>query len=209
MTDFRYLKFGTTDPSAPLIILLHGRGANEASLSGLASSLDSKYRIISLRGPIELSQNSYTWFENRGIGRPIPDSLRLSLEWFYQFINVENPQKRPVVIVGFSGGAAFAGALALDKRLPLTGVAILYGTVPFDAGLAIEKGSLKGLDVFVAQGNNDTVMPIDLMTRTWNYLLEDSDANVESNRSNGGHEITPEVASKLSDWIKNIISSKN
>ena len=37
---------------------------------------------------------------------------------------------------GFSGGAAFAGGLVLDDPARYAGAAILYGTLPFDAGLA-------------------------------------------------------------------------
>ncbi len=208
MNDNNFLNFGVEETSAPLIVMLHGRGTNEASLANLATSISSQYRIISLRGPIELGPSSYTWFQNRGIGRPIPESLRQSLEWFYKFIDSKNPNGSPIAVVGFSGGAAFAGAVALDKRVSLSGTAILYGTIPFDAGLSTEKDSLAHQRIFVAQGIDDSVMPTDLMTRTWDYLHNDSGAELEAHRSQGGHEITPEVAIQLDKWINNIIDSK-
>ncbi|MDA8195998.1 MAG: serine esterase [Actinomycetota bacterium] len=209
MANFTYEKFGNTEPSAPLIVLLHGRGANELSLFGLAKEIDPRFRVISLRGPIELAPNSFTWFQNRGIGRPIPESLRQSLNWFYQFCEIENPLQRPVTVVGFSGGAAFAGAIALDRLTPLAGAAILYGTIPFDAGLPVEKDSLREVQVFVAQGKSDSVMPPELMERTWEYLHSESGSNLEAHKSDGGHEITADIVDHLNSWIASVAPATN
>ena len=70
-----------------------------------------------------------------------------------------------VVLIGFSGGAAFAGGLILDDPARFDGAAILYGTVPFDAGVPVTAARLSGLPVFVAQGEQDTVIPRDLLDR--------------------------------------------
>ena len=51
-----------------------------------------------------------------------------------------HPAGRPVVLVGFSGGAAFAGGLLLDDPPRYAGAAILYGTLPFDAGVPTTPG---------------------------------------------------------------------
>ena len=206
MEESNFINFGVKETSAPLIVMMHGRGSNEESLANLAHSISSKNRIISLRGPIQLGPDSYTWFQNRGIGRPIPESLRQSLEWFYKFINSENSKGSPTALVGFSGGAAFAGAVALDKRINLSGTAILYGTIPFNAGLATEEASLANQKIFVAQGSDDKVMPADLMTKTWNYLHNESGAELEAHRSLGGHEITSDVAINLNKWINRVIN---
>ncbi len=205
MSSYNFISFGTTDLSAPLVVLLHGRGANETSLTDLARKLNPEHRVISLRGPIQLAPSSYTWFQNRGIGRPIPESLRQSLDWFYGFYESANSEASPVAVIGFSGGAAFAGAIALDKKIPLAGSAILYGTVPFDAGLLTENNSLSGAQIFAAQGTRDEVMPPELMEKTWKYLHTESGATLEALKSNGGHEITPDVAAHLKTWIDRVV----
>lgn len=46
-----------------------------------------------------------------------------------------------MVLVGLSGGAAFAGGLLLDDPARYAGTALLYGTLPFDAGLATGHGT--------------------------------------------------------------------
>jgi phospholipase/carboxylesterase len=84
------------------------------------------------------------------------------------------PAGRPVVLVGFSGGAAFAGGLVLDDPGRYTGVAILSGTLPFDAGVPTTPDRFAGLPVFVAHGDADTVIPADLLARTWTYLHDEA-----------------------------------
>ena len=86
------------------------------------------------------------------------------------------PAGRPVVLVGFSGGAAFAGGLLLDDPTRYAGAAILYGTLPFDAGVPTTPARLAGVPVFVAHGDADTVIPRELLDRTWHYLLGESGA---------------------------------
>ena len=80
-----------------------------------------------------------------------------------------SPAKR-VVLVGFSGGGAFAGGLALDDPTRYTAAAILFGTLPFDAGVPTTLNRLAGLPVLVAHGDADTVIPRELLERTWRYL---------------------------------------
>ncbi len=144
--------FGSTDVSAPLVVLLHGRGSNE-------------------------------------------------LDWFTTWLDAAAPAGRSVLLVGFSGGAAFAGGLVLDHPSRYGGAAILYGTLPFDAGVSTDPGRLAGTSVFVAQGDGDHVIPRDLLDRTWKYLLSESGAQTIAMRQPGGHQLTPTTVEELGNWI--------
>ncbi|MGH3362605.1 MAG: phospholipase [Nocardioides sp.] len=191
---------GSTDPAAPLVLLLHGRGSSEQEILGLAGHLPPGPTYAAVRAPIA-EGGGYAGFANRGIGRPIADSLRSTMDWFRTWLDDVAPAGRSVILVGFSGGAAFAGGLALDDPARYAGAAILYGTLPFDAGLATEPGRLANLPVLVAQGDGDHVIPRELLDRTWSYLLSESGAPTVANRQPGGHQLTAEVVQQLGDWI--------
>jgi phospholipase/carboxylesterase len=105
-------------------------------------------------------------------------------------------------LVGFSGGAAFAGGLVLDDPHRYAGAAILYGTLPFDAGVPVTPARLAGLPVFVAHGDQDRVIPAELLTRTWEYLTTDSAAHVHTRRDPGGHQISAQTLRELGAWIQ-------
>lgn len=158
-----------------------------------------------MRAPIA-EGGGFAWFANRGIGRPVAESLRDTMDWFRGWLDEVAPDGRPVVLVGFSGGAAFAGGLALDDPSRYAGAAILYGTMPFDAGLPTDAGRLANLPAFVAQGDGDHVIPRELLDRTWTYLLAESGAPTVAQRQAGGHQLTAETAHHLGDWIAHRLS---
>ena len=186
--------------AAPLVVLLHGRGSDEREIATLAGHLPVGPAYAAVRAPIA-EGGGFAWFANRGIGRPVAESLAETMAWFREWLDEVAPAGTPVVLVGFSGGAAFAGGLILAEPGRYAGAAILYGTLPFDAGVPVEKDRLAGVPVFVAQGAADTVIPRELLDRTWVYLHGDSGADVTSRRDPGGHGITVSTLEELGAWI--------
>jgi phospholipase/carboxylesterase len=192
--------YGSDDPAAPLVVLLHGRGSNEQDIIGLAEHLPVGPSYAAVRAPIA-EGGGYAWFANRGIGRPVAESLAETMGWFRTWLDDVAPGGRPVVLAGFSGGAAFAGGLLLQDPQRFAGAAILYGTLPFDAGVPVTAARLTGVPVFVAQGEQDSVIPRELLDRTWTYLLGDSGAPAYARRDPGGHGLTAETAGALAGWV--------
>jgi phospholipase/carboxylesterase len=196
---------GSTDPSAPLVVLLHGRGSAESEIIGLAGALPTGPAYAAVRAPIAEGAG-FAWFANRGIGRPVAGSLRTTMDWFRGWLDDIAPAGRPVALVGFSGGAAFAGGLLLDAPQRYAGGAILYGTLPFDAGVPVTPGRLVRVPVFVAQGTQDTVIPRELLDHTWSYLLDESGAPTTARRDPVGHGIGRDALASLSGWLAERLS---
>ncbi|MFE9206529.1 alpha/beta hydrolase [Micromonospora sp. NPDC007230] len=192
---------GNPDPAAPLVVLLHGRGSHEQEILSLAGHLPAGPAYAAVRAPIG-EGGGYAWFANRGVGRPVAASLRAAMDWFRSWLDEVAPAGRPVALVGFSGGAAFAGGLLLDDPARYAGAAILYGTLPFDAGVPTTPGRLAGVPVFVAQGEHDTVIPRELLDRTWAYLRGESGAAATARRDPVGHQIAPPALTGLTDWLR-------
>src|SRR5690242_21763390 len=97
---------GPGDPSASLVVLLHGRGSHEQEIIGLASHLPVGVEYAAVRAPIA-EGGGFAWFANRGMGRPMASSLAETMAWFREWLDGVAPAGRPVVLVGFIGGAAF------------------------------------------------------------------------------------------------------
>jgi phospholipase/carboxylesterase len=192
---------GSTDPRAPMVVLLHGRGSHEQDIITLAEDLPAGPAYAAVRAPITEGAG-YAWFANRGVGRPVAESLRATMDWFRDWLDQVAQPGRPIILVGFSGGAAFAGGLVLDDPARYAGAAILYGTLPFDAGLPTPIGRLAGLPMFVAQGEQDTVIPRDLLDRTWDYLLGDSGAPTVARRDPVGHSVAAPALAALAEWVR-------
>ena len=84
MTDFAppaVAWHGQQDGERPLVVLLHGRGSNEADIATLAHHLPAGLAYAAVRAPIA-DGGGYAWFANRGIGRPVAESLADTMRWF-------------------------------------------------------------------------------------------------------------------------------
>lgn len=191
---------GATDADAPLVVLLHGRGSDEEAIIGLADMLPEGPAYAAVRAPIA-EGGGYAWFANRGIGRPIAESLAATVIWFREWLDEIAPVGRPVVLIGFSGGAAAAGGLVLHDPQRFAGAAILYGTMPFDAGLDTGAARLAALPIFVAQGEQDRVIPAELLQRTWEYLHGTSGAATIGHRDASGHQLSQGALGHLHGWL--------
>jgi phospholipase/carboxylesterase len=99
---------GSTDPAAPLVVLLHGRGSHEQEILTLSEHLPLAFSYAAVRAPIAEGAG-YAWFANRGIGRPVASSLRTTMDWFRAWLDSYASAGRPVILVGFSGGAGLRG----------------------------------------------------------------------------------------------------
>lgn len=192
------------DPATPLVVLLHGRGSNERDILPLADHLPTGPSYAAVRAPIA-EGGGYAWFANRGIGRPVAESLTEQITWFRTWLDDVAPAGRPVVLIGFSGGAAFAGGLVLDDPERFAGAAIMFGTLPWDAGVPTDDGRLAATTLFVAQGDQDHVIPAELLQRTWDWAHDGSGATTTSVRTPGGHGLKPDVTAALAGWVSGIL----
>jgi phospholipase/carboxylesterase len=192
---------GSKNVNAPLVVLLHGWGETESDMNALISSLPIGPSYASVRAPYARGRH-YDWF---AVGQSFDDTVA----WFRRWLDGVAPKERTVLLVGFSAGAAFGGGALLVDPDRYVGAAVLYGTLPFDAGVATPPGRLTGKDVFVAQSTDDPMIPHDLLDRAWTYLTEGSGARAHAVRHAGGHGVSPDALSDLNLWLSALTSKSS
>src|SRR5260370_39085281 len=131
MTDLP-LRYTMTVPSGqdgplPLVIVLHGRGADMKDLAGPAPLLDGGYRFLFPNAPKAFEPMpgyslGWTWFD----GWPptpasIAESRRLLLELIDAAVARFAPPPGKVVLGGFSPGALMPPACGFRPRHPIAG----------------------------------------------------------------------------------------
>jgi phospholipase/carboxylesterase len=192
----------------PLAVLFHGRGADEQSLLPLAAAFPERFAVALPRAPIALDGGGYTWFENRGLGRPLGTSLRGSVDGMHAWLDALDPAKfdlTRVIAGGFSAGMLFGGAMLLDRPDRFSAGILLSGTLPWEiAEIVPTANRLAGKPVFHAHGDIDDVIPLDLVARSEAYLLEESGAVLEHHRYPIAHEISSGEAAALVVWLEKL-----
>jgi phospholipase/carboxylesterase len=191
------------DPHAPLVLVLHGRGADEHDLLPVIERLPAGPAYASLRAPIAVEDGGFTWFENRGIARPIGKSLRASADLLRGWLDEIAPPAaaRPCYLIGFSAGMMMAGAVLLADPRRFAGAVLLSGALALDSGIAAEPGRLIGVPVFYARGSLDDVIPLDLVRRTQLYLREHSGAELTVREYAHGHTIAVPEIRDIAAWL--------
>lgn len=99
------------------------------------------------------------------------------------------------------GGAAFADGLDLDAPERYAEAAVMFGTLPFDAGVPVAAGRLSGVPTFAAQGEADYMIPRELLDNTWACILADSGSPVIATRDPGDHQLSHQTVHESHRWL--------
>ena len=183
------------------MVALHGRGSNESAWDAARTWLPEGVTVAALRGPVNLDPG-YTWFQNRGIGRPLADSIQDTNAAILSWLDEHAGAFERTVILGFSGGTAMAGGLILSAPERFSAAVLLSGTLPWDAGYEFDDGSLAGLPVFWSIDPDDPMIPRDLAERSEAWLREHSGAALTERVYPGiGHTISAQEMHDIADFI--------
>ena len=190
-----YVPSGRNDKGLPLVIVLHGRGADSNDLADLALPLDGGYRFLfpDAPKPFEIMRGysqGYTWFD----GWPAtPDSIQASRRTLLEFVS-EAMEKYEVtasktVMGGFSQGGLMSIDVGYRTPSPLAGIVCLSGAT-YEVEMP-DFASRKSMPVLVAHGTEDDVIPVLAAQRT-RQLMMNAGINPEYYEFDMGHWIVPE-----------------
>lgn len=186
----------------PLVVLLHGHGVDERDLFSLGDLFPDDVTVAAVRGGIP-SEGGFRWYAHHDVGRPVAASLADGIARFETWLDAQDASGG-VWLVGFSGGAAMAGALLATAPQRYAGIAMLHGALPFDAGVPLEPGRLAGCAVFYGYGEQDAVIPRALIDRSRAYLSGESGAHAEIHAYRAAHAIPPAEERDLARWYASL-----
>ncbi|WP_427004179.1 alpha/beta hydrolase [Pseudarthrobacter sp. H2] len=116
----------------PLLVLLHGYGANELDLLSLADMLPGEFAVASVRAPL-VSGAGFTWFPLTGTVDYSLDAVKAAAGYAQSWIDSVKANHPSVTLLGFSMGMAMATTLLRQRPADFTAVVGLSGFA-VDAG---------------------------------------------------------------------------
>ena len=187
----------------PLLLLLHGRGANEQDLLPLASGFDARFFVVSARAPLE-RWGGYHWYDLIDMGTPEPVTFRQGLQALQRFVG-EVLRTYPVTanqmyLLGFSQGAMMSGSLLMTQPDAIAGAALLSGYLPLAQGLPVQTERLAGKPVFIGHGTADQVLPIRHGREARDYLRA-ANADLRYHEYPMPHTISPQERRDVATWL--------
>ena len=196
---------------AGLLVLFHGRGADETDLHPLLDLLDPDRLLLGVtpRGPLHLPPGGAHWYAVREIGYPDPATFSSTFAQVGSWLDALQaetglPPER-TVLGGFSQGAVMTWALGLGRRRPRPAALVaLSGFVPTVPGLELDLEPPLPR-VAVGHGALDAVISVD-WSRQARALLEAAGADVLYHESELlGHGIDPSFLQRLVPWIRDAV----
>jgi phospholipase/carboxylesterase len=193
---------------AGLLILHHGRGADELDLLGLADVLDPDRRlhVVTPRGPLTLpGWPGFHWYAVPRVGYPDPATFQDAYAQLAAFHD-ETWERTGIapdrtVLGGFSMGSVMSYALGLPRDRPLpAGVLAFSGFIPTVEHWEPDLASRANLPVFIAHGRQDPVMDV-AFARAARDLLEEAGLPVTYLESDAAHHIDPAHIPAARDWL--------
>jgi phospholipase/carboxylesterase len=191
-----------------LLVLHHGRGADEHDLLGFGDVLDPQRRlhVVTPRAPLALpGWPGYHWYVVPRVGYPDPDTFRSAFGKLAAFHDElwERTGIAPerTVLGGFSMGSVMSYSLGLAGERPApAGILAFSGFVPTVEGWQPDLAGRAGLRAFIAHGRNDPVMDVGF-ARGAHDLLEAGGLDVSYHESDAAHHIDPAHVPAAVDWL--------
>ena len=185
-----------------LLVLLHGRGADEHDLFPLLDVLDPQRRLLGVtpRAPLALPPGGAHWYAFYRMGHPDPQTFAtgysLAAEWLD---GLGFPPER-TVLGGFSQGGMMAYALSLFEGRPrpaaLFALSSFMPTVPgFELDL---KPPLP--PIAIGHGIYDDVIGVE-WGRSARDLLAKAGADVLYREYPAAHSVDPAFLEEIARWL--------
>jgi len=192
----------------PLLVLLHGVGANEQQMAGIAPAFDPRFLVVSVRSPLVLGPNAYGWFHVTFTPQgPVIDADEAEAGWtlIARFVDeavaAYDADPDRVYVGGFSQGAIMSLAALLTAPRKIAGAVAMSGRLlPEVLPHAAPVDELRGKRVLIVHGDADEKLGVHL-ARWAREQLERLPLALSYRELPMGHGITKESLAVVTDWL--------
>jgi phospholipase/carboxylesterase len=197
-----------------LLVLFHGRGADEHDLFPLLDLLDPERRLLGVtpRGPLSLPPGGAHWYAVREIGYPDPGTFLPTYaavtDWLDGVWEETSLGPERTVLGGFSQGAVMTYTLGLGRGRPRPAALVaLSGFVPTVEGFEVDLNAPLP-PVAIGHGTYDPVIGVEWGRRA-KQLLEEAGAEVLYREYPLPHAVDPGFLTELAPWLHSSLAERS
>jgi phospholipase/carboxylesterase len=200
------------EDGAPVVLLLHGRGADPGDLAGLRPWFPDQVSLVLPRAPFPAAEWGYgpgwAWYAYVGDDRPEEETFRAAQAAVDQLL-MDLPERLgyrpgPVIMGGFSQGGTMSIGRALRRPGEVVGVLNFSGFLPNHPDVPVPPESIAGTPIFWGHGRLDPAIPFTLAERG-RAALREAGADLEARDYPMGHAISPEELQHAVAWMGRVL----
>jgi phospholipase/carboxylesterase len=193
------------DVLMPLVIVMHGRGADANDLADLAPMIDGGYRFVfpNAAKPFEPMPGytfGWSWFDGwPPEGDSVVDSRTKLLALIDELVARYPTPEGKIVIAGFSQGGLMAIDIGFRTTQPIAGIVVMSGAI-FEADMP----PLRKLPMLITHGTEDEMVEI-LQARRTRFVLEEHGLAPEYHEFPMGHHVTAESMEVVKGFLRRVL----
>lgn len=197
---------GTPIPAEPVVLLLHGYGADERDLPDLMNFLPG-LPWVSPRAPEKTDFGGFAWF---GITTPLDPSeseVGEATTKLWDWIDANLPEDSPLIVLGFSQGGLMATQLLRTRPQRIVGTVIIAGFIfggelPGDSVLKANKPK-----VIYCRGMQDQMISREAVGKL-NVWLQGHTRAITKSYDGLGHSIDARVMSDVAEYVEAVLLNR-
>jgi len=185
-----------------LLVLFHGRGADEHDLYPLLDLLDPERRLLGVtpRGPLALPPGGAHWYAFYRVGEPEPETFAATFALVTEWLDGLGFPPEKTVLAGFSQGAVMSYAMSLARGRPRPAATIaLSGFMPVVPGFELDLEPPLPR-VAIGHGTYDNVIGVE-WGRAARTALTEAGADVLYREYPLPHAVDPGFLGELAAWL--------
>jgi phospholipase/carboxylesterase len=193
------------DAELPLVLVMHGRGADANDLADLAPMIDDGYRFVFANAakkfePMPGYSFGYSWFDGwPPEGDSIIQSRTKLLALIEELVERYPTPEGKIVIAGFSQGGMMALDVGFRTSQPIAGIICMSGAI-YEADMP----PLRNLPVLIIHGTEDEMIPLFGARRT-RFVLEENGVRPEYHEFPMGHHVTEESMAVVRGFLGRVL----
>lgn len=189
------------------IFLMHGWTGDERSMWVFASRLPKEALLIAPRAPypsISDEYGGYSWVRQRSSSLSVMQDFSAAQTEFNTLLSELSATREEdfssFSLIGFSQGAAFCYAYALNQPERVQKLAGLSGFLPQGSQTLVEARPLQGKSLYIAHGSRDETVPV-AHAHNARQLLQLAGAEVSYCESDSAHKLGTECFRGLAEFF--------
>jgi phospholipase/carboxylesterase len=201
------------DGSWPLVVMMHGFGANMYDLADLAPAIDpAGYAYAFPNAPYRLTgMGGFSWSGDRP-GAVEPEGAPMSVEERLEAFTADVTDRTKAVagnavLGGFSQGAGLSLRHGLVRPETFKGLVVLSGFFRDAETMRPKLPAERTQPIFLVHGRQDTMIPLEQALENKRFL-EDAGYAPEYHEYDMPHSVSAEVIRDLVPWLHDVLPPK-
>ena len=192
----------------PVVVLLHGRGADGTDLFSLRRYLPPSWAVIAPDAPFPAAPWGYgpgrAWYRYLGGTTPEPASFEESLNAIERLLkeipSTVGHEPGAITVGGFSQGGTVSLAFALTHPQQVLNVLNFSGFLADHPAVTASPATVRNARVFWGHGTGDPAIPFAFAV-AGREALRDAGADLHARDYDMGHSISPDELTDAVAWL--------